>query len=106
MSSSGRSAPSGLHALLGHRPAAGLSTVGLLDFAPLVRQFVTCIGCARAVQPGLWARHGMALQRRVYRNHSLDSVRWHQYEPRADDLVVASSYKSGTTWVQTIVLKL
>ena len=43
---------------------------------------------------------------RVYQHHSLDSTRWRRFTPRDGDIVVASSYKSGTTWVQLIVLAL
>ena len=35
---------------------------------------------------------------RTYQNHVLDSTRWQHYQPRADDIVVSTSYKSGTTW--------
>jgi|RhiMethySRZTD1v2_1073278.scaffolds.fasta_scaffold00349_31 aryl sulfotransferase len=44
--------------------------------------------------------------RHVYRNHSLDSTRWNGFRPRDGDIVIASSYKSGTTWLQFIVLSL
>jgi aryl sulfotransferase len=40
---------------------------------------------------------------RVYRNHHLDSTRWDAIEPRDGDVVVTTSYKSGTTWTQHIV---
>jgi aryl sulfotransferase len=43
---------------------------------------------------------------RVYRNHHLDSTRWDCYRPRADDIVISTSYKSGTTWTQSIVRQL
>lgn len=43
---------------------------------------------------------------RVYRNHHLDSTRWEVYAPRAGDIVVTTSYKSGTTWTQQILLRL
>ena len=42
----------------------------------------------------------------IYQNHLLDSIRWSHIEPRDDDIVVATPYKSGTTWVQNIVLHL
>jgi hypothetical protein len=38
-----------------------------------------------------------------YQNHSMDSLRWNFFAPRAGDIVVATSYKAGTTWVQAIV---
>lgn len=40
---------------------------------------------------------------RVYRNHHLDSTRWDAVEPRDGDVVITTSYKSGTTWTQHIV---
>lgn len=43
---------------------------------------------------------------RVYQHHSLDSTRWNAFKPRHGDVVVASAYKSGTTWVQMIALRL
>jgi len=41
--------------------------------------------------------------KRVYSNHHLDSTRWDAYAPRAGDLIVTTSYKSGTTWAQQIL---
>jgi aryl sulfotransferase len=41
-----------------------------------------------------------------YQNHSMDTRRWNFFTPRADDIVVATSYKAGTTWVQVIVANL
>lgn len=40
---------------------------------------------------------------RVYQNHHLDSTRWNWFAPRDDDVIIATSYKSGTTLMQTIV---
>jgi aryl sulfotransferase len=42
----------------------------------------------------------------TYQNHTLDSTRWLHYSPRADDIVIATPYKSGTTWMQIIVMHL
>ena len=42
----------------------------------------------------------------TYQNHTLDSTRWQHYQPRAGDIVIAPSYKSGTTWMQEIVRQL
>jgi aryl sulfotransferase len=40
---------------------------------------------------------------RVYKNHHLDSTRWDAIDPRDGDVVITTSYKSGTTWTQHIV---
>jgi aryl sulfotransferase len=42
----------------------------------------------------------------IYQNHHMDSRRWNFFSPRAGDIVVATSYKAGTTWVQVIVANL
>ena len=42
-------------------------------------------------------------QTRIYQNHHLDSTRWEHFKPRDGDIVVATSYKCGTTWMQMIV---
>lgn len=43
---------------------------------------------------------------RIYQNHHFDSTRWDYFEPRDDDIIVATSYKAGTTWTQAIVAHL
>ena len=40
---------------------------------------------------------------RVYQNHHIDSTRWNVYKPRPDDIIVATTQKSGTTWTQQII---
>ena len=42
----------------------------------------------------------------VYQNYLLDSTRWDSIPERAGDIVIATPYKSGTTWTQNIVLHL
>ena len=41
--------------------------------------------------------------RRIYRTWILDGRRWDHYRPRAGDIVIATSPKCGTTWMQRIV---
>jgi len=43
---------------------------------------------------------------RLYQNHHMDSSRWDYFEARDDDIVIATSYKAGTTWTQAIVAHL
>jgi len=43
---------------------------------------------------------------RIYQNHHLDSTRWAPYVPRDDDIIISTSYKSGTTWTQSVVREL
>ncbi len=43
---------------------------------------------------------------RDYQGHMLDSRRWDRFVPRHDDIVIATSIKAGTTWMQTIVANL
>jgi aryl sulfotransferase len=39
----------------------------------------------------------------TYQNHHLDGPRWDGFEPRDDDIIISTSYKAGTTWMQTII---
>jgi aryl sulfotransferase len=39
-------------------------------------------------------------------NHHLDSTRWDHFQPRSDDICIATSMKAGTTWTQAIVANL
>lgn len=41
--------------------------------------------------------------RREYRTWSTDSRRWNAYRPRADDIIIGTYPKCGTTWTQRIV---
>jgi aryl sulfotransferase len=42
----------------------------------------------------------------TYQSALLDSTRWNHYTPRDDDVIVATPYKSGTTWTLNIVRQL
>ncbi len=44
--------------------------------------------------------------RHIYQNHFLDSTRWQAFAPHPGDIVIATPYKSGTTWMQIIVMHL
>jgi aryl sulfotransferase len=39
---------------------------------------------------------------RTYQNGLLDSTHWEHYKPRQDDIVISTSIKAGTTWMQRI----
>ncbi len=41
--------------------------------------------------------------RHIYQNHHLDTERWRDFKVRPDDVIISTSYKAGTTWMQTIV---
>ena len=43
---------------------------------------------------------------RTYQNHTIDSTRWDGFEPRDGDVIVTTSYKSGTTWTLGILYRL
>lgn len=48
----------------------------------------------------------LPVRSRIYQNHHFDSTRWDYFEPRSTDIIVATSYKAGTTWTQAIVAHL
>ena len=39
---------------------------------------------------------------RCYQSVVMDSTRWDRFAPREDDIVITTSYKAGTTWMQAI----
>lgn len=40
--------------------------------------------------------------KRIYQNYILDSTYWRGFQARDGDIVIATSYKTGTTWMQGI----
>lgn len=40
---------------------------------------------------------------RVYQHHHLDSKRWDGFRPRDGDVIISTSMKAGTTWMQRIM---
>ena len=43
---------------------------------------------------------------RVYKSHHFDSTIWDDFKVRDGDIIIATAYKSGTTWMQQIVSEL
>lgn len=56
--------------------------------------------------PSSDASTALPVRTRVYENHHLDSPRWDRFETRPGDILITTAYKSGTTWMQTIVANL
>jgi len=40
---------------------------------------------------------------RIYKSHVTDSTAWNGFKPRANDVIITTALKAGTTWMQTIV---
>ena len=47
--------------------------------------------------------NSLPIAKHLYQHFTMDSSRWNFFVPRSDDIVVASTYKAGTTWAQLIV---
>jgi aryl sulfotransferase len=48
----------------------------------------------------------LPVKTREMHNHHFDSTKWNGFKFRNDDIIVATAYKSGTTWMQNIVCQL
>jgi|SRR5271166_138610 len=55
---------------------------------------------ATALEPAL------PVVKHIYQNFAFDSLRWNFVQLRPDDIIIATSYKAGTTWMQGIVANL
>ena len=49
---------------------------------------------------------GLPQRTRVYEHHHFDGPRWDRFVTRPGDILITTAYKSGTTWMQTIVANL
>jgi len=56
--------------------------------------------------PQAIAKHQLAAIKHLYHKALTDSVRWNFVPLRDGDTIVTTSYKAGTTWMQTIVANL
>ena len=45
---------------------------------------------------------GLPERTHTYQNSVMDSGRWDRFEPRDGDIIITTSYKAGTTWMQGI----
>src|SRR5690349_1758402 len=45
---------------------------------------------------------GKPTVKHIYQNYLLDSTYWNGFLPRHGDIVISTSYKSGTSWLQGI----
>lgn len=53
-----------------------------------------------------WASNQTPQRIRDVHNHHQNSDKWDLYVPRSNDIIIDTSFKSGTTWMQTIVANL
>ena len=45
---------------------------------------------------------GLPTRTRHYQNAVMNSAKWDSFIPRPDDIIITTSYKAGTTWLQGI----
>jgi aryl sulfotransferase len=48
----------------------------------------------------------LPVKTREIQHFVLDSTKWNNFDFRDDDIVISTAYKSGTTWVQNMVVQL
>ncbi len=51
-------------------------------------------------------RNDLPVVKHLYQNWAFDALRWNFLKLRGDDIIIATSYKAGTTWMQGIVANL
>jgi aryl sulfotransferase len=62
--------------------------------------------CSHFYVSGHFMTTDLPQRNREYRNYGFESRNWDLVTPRAGDVVISTSYKSGTTWMQNIVLQM